>query len=61
MSNDDRSGSGQELPRPEGTAETLDVEAIREARRGMRFGQVTIIVHDGVVIQIDRLERKRLK
>jgi len=34
---------------------------IEEALHGLRFGQVTITVQDGVVVQIDRLERKRLQ
>jgi hypothetical protein len=33
---------------------------VREAIRSLRFGQVTVIVHDGAVVQIDRLERRRL-
>jgi hypothetical protein len=36
------------------------LEQIRDALRGLRYGQVTIIVQDGVVVQIDRTERKRL-
>ena len=34
---------------------------IEAALHGLRFGQVTITVQDGVVVQIDRLERKRLQ
>jgi len=33
---------------------------VREAIRSLRFGQVTVIVHEGTVVQIDRLERRRL-
>lgn len=36
------------------------MEQIREALRDLRYGQVTIIVQDGVIVQIDRIERKRL-
>jgi hypothetical protein len=38
-------------------------EALRQIARllnGLRFGQVTVIVQDGKVVQIDRLERTRL-
>jgi hypothetical protein len=42
-----------------------DMEAslteIRGVLRGLRFGSVTIIVQDGVVVQIDRLEKRRLQ
>jgi hypothetical protein len=34
---------------------------IREALRGLRFGAVNIIVQDGVVVQIDRTEKRRIR
>lgn len=34
---------------------------IREALKGLEYGEISIIVQDGVVIQIERLERKRLQ
>ena len=37
------------------------VSQIEESLRGLRFGQVTITVQDGVVVQIDRLERTRVQ
>jgi len=37
------------------------VEAIRQALRGLRYGQIVVIVQDGVVVQVDRTERKRLR
>ena len=37
------------------------ISQIEEALRGLRFGQVTITVQDGVVVQIDRLERTRVQ
>ena len=36
------------------------VERIREALRGLRFGAVTAIVHEGVVVQVERTEKQRL-
>lgn len=36
------------------------LEHIEEALKGLRYGEVRIVVQDGVVIQIDRTERKRL-
>jgi hypothetical protein len=33
---------------------------VRDALRGLQFGTVTLIVQDGLVIQVDRTERKRL-
>ncbi|HVX14092.1 MAG TPA: YezD family protein [Pirellulales bacterium] len=34
---------------------------IRDALRGLEYGQISVIVQDGVVIQIERTERKRLR
>ena len=34
---------------------------VREALRTIRFGTVTLIVQDGLVIQIDKNEKIRLK
>ena len=33
---------------------------IRDALRGLRFGEVTVIVQDGVVVQVERTEKLRL-
>ena len=38
-----------------------ELQQIREALAGLRFGSVTIVVQDGVVVQIDRTEKKRLQ
>ncbi len=37
------------------------IEQIRQALTGLRFGTVSIVVQDGVVIQIERTERRRLR
>jgi hypothetical protein len=34
---------------------------IQESLRGLKFGSVNIIVQDGVIIQIDRTEKRRLR
>lgn len=34
---------------------------IAEALRGLQFGHLTIVVQDGVVVQIERTEKRRLK
>lgn len=34
---------------------------VRDALRSLRYGQVTVVVHDGAVVQIDRLERRRVQ
>lgn len=34
---------------------------VRHALRNLRYGTVTIIVQDGVIVQIDRTEKTRLR
>jgi hypothetical protein len=34
-------------------------QQIQEALRGLQFGHVTVTVQDGVVVQLERVERKR--
>jgi hypothetical protein len=36
-------------------------QQIRDALRNLRFGSVNIIVQDGVIVQIDRTEKRRLR
>jgi len=37
------------------------LRAVRDALKNLEFGSVTLIVQDGLVIQIDRLEKRRLR
>ena len=34
-------------------------QQIEDALRGLRFGSVTLLVQDGVVVQVDRTDRRR--
>ena len=34
---------------------------VKEALRGLAFGTVTLVVQDGVVIQVERTERRRFQ
>ena len=40
--------------------DSLALDRIGDALRGLRFGAVTVIVQDGVVVQVDRTEKLRL-
>ena len=42
-----------------GRSEKLALDYIQSALRGLRFGQVTVVVQDGVVVQVERTERTR--
>ena len=48
---------------PSGKSEVPDLDAaineIRKALSGLQFGTVSIAVQDGVVVQIDRTEKRR--
>ena len=37
-----------------------DAERVLGALRGLRFGTVTVIVHDGAIVQVERTEKLRL-
>ena len=38
-----------------------ELREIAASLRGLRFGSVSIVVQDGVIIQIDRTEKKRMR
>jgi hypothetical protein len=35
------------------------LEYVEHALNGLRYGQITLIVHDGVVVQIETTEKRR--
>jgi hypothetical protein len=37
------------------------LQQMKHALRGLQFGTVTVIVQDGIPIQVERTEKKRLK
>jgi hypothetical protein len=39
----------------------LSLDEVRASLKNLRYGSVTIIVQDGVIIQIDRTEKRRLQ
>ena len=42
-------------------ARDLELEPIRDAVRGIRYGEVRVIIQDGVIVQIERLEKQRFR
>ena len=42
------------------TPQDAVVDSILDALRGLRFGSIVVTVQDGVVVQIDRTEKRRL-
>ncbi|MCE9548585.1 MAG: DUF2292 domain-containing protein [Planctomycetia bacterium] len=44
-----------------GEISDAELEEIRSLLKGLRYGSVQIIVQDGVVVQIDKTEKRRLR
>jgi hypothetical protein len=40
--------------------EALALRKVRDALDGLRYGEVTVIVQDGVVVQVERTEKTRI-
>lgn len=40
--------------------EQIALQEIRKALRGLRFGSLTVIVQDGIVVQIDKTSKSRV-
>ena len=39
----------------------LDLDHVRTAIEGIRYGEVRVIIQDGVIVQIERVEKQRLR
>ena len=53
--------NGQRLaPLPSRELADTELSEVRDSLRGLRYGAVEIIVQDGVVVQINRTEKRRL-
>lgn len=58
--------TGKPEPRPSLTPEAAQIleesiVSVREALSGLRYGAVSLTVHEGRVVQIDVTEKRRLK
>ena len=42
-------------------AHDLDIEQVRQAVCGIRYGEVRVIIQDGTIVQIERVEKQRLR
>ncbi len=60
MSNDTDPADGTPNSRRDTAIEDA-IEQIRRALQGLQFGEVSVIVQDGVVVQLERRERRRLR
>jgi hypothetical protein len=39
----------------------LELDQVRKAVKGIRFGEVRLIIQDGLIVQIERVEKQRLR
>ena len=58
---DTHTDNGHRLRRDADAATEAVLTQLRGVLQGLRFGSVTIIVQDGVVVQIDRTEKRRIQ
>ena len=58
---DTHTGNGHRLRRDTDADTEAVLAQLRGVLQGLRFGSVTIIVQDGVVVQIDRTEKRRIQ
>jgi hypothetical protein len=42
-------------------ARGFDLDQVRNAVQGIRYGEVRVIIQDGVIVQIERMEKQRLR
>jgi hypothetical protein len=61
MSNTVHSGQADERIIRSTTSCEIDFQQIQTAIQGIRFGEVRVIIQDGVIVQIERIEKKRLR
>ncbi len=45
---------------PADKREEIAIEEVRRALKGLRYGCVTIVVQDGIVIQVERSSKTRI-
>jgi hypothetical protein len=38
-----------------------EMDQVRAAVRGIRYGEVRVIIQDGVIVQIERVDKQRLR
>jgi hypothetical protein len=39
----------------------FDLDHVRKAVQGIRYGEVRMIIQDGVIVQIERMEKQRIR
>jgi hypothetical protein len=50
-----------DFPEKRRTVTDVEIDQIVDSLEGLRYGAVQIIVQNGVIVQIDRTEKRRLR
>lgn len=61
MSNDPRTTEHDKREVTSCPATSLDLDRVRKAVTGIRYGEVRVIIQDGTIVQIERIEKQRLR
>ncbi|MFO0923816.1 MAG: YezD family protein [Pirellulales bacterium] len=48
-------------PRMDLSDNSPDLQELRRALSGIQFGTVNIVIQDGLIVQIDRTEKRRIR
>ncbi len=58
---DESQVNSAEVARRDPSSIDAALQSIREALVGLQFGEVTVVLQDGVVVQLERTERRRFR
>ncbi len=61
MPNNARPIKHDEQAHPACRATDLDLDRVRRAVTGIRYGEVRVIIQEGIIVQIERIEKQRLR
>ena len=61
MSNQTLTSRDDEPTTDPSPARDLELDQVRKAVKGIRYGEVRVIIQDGLIVQIERVEKQRLR
>jgi hypothetical protein len=61
MPNKTQAGGDDSTAMRAGRGQEVDLDQLRNAVAGIRYGEVRVIIQDGVIVQIERVEKRRLR
>ena len=61
MADDARLSDHQERALSSSPPAGFDLDRVRRAVSGIKYGEVRVIIQDGVIVQIERIEKQRLR